>query len=75
MRALGHLRPRSTGGGLAGAGGLAGVGVVVFHSGKWMRLPGGFAYSCPVGEVQMTVPSDSCRSVHPLLPVQKVLSR
>jgi len=30
---------------------------------------------CPVGTVQITVPSANCRSAQPPMPVQKVLSR
>jgi hypothetical protein len=49
--------------------------VVVSHAGKKIRLPGRVLYVLPVGDFQVTVPSGSCRSAQPPIPVQNVLSR
>jgi hypothetical protein len=58
------VRPRfgellfAAGGGVALS--LVGSGVLVFQWGKYIRLPGGRVYRCPVGLIHTTVPSASC---------------
>jgi hypothetical protein len=73
-RRLGIMSPRSPGGRrTSGTDGRSPVGRQSLGNSR--RLPGQVAYFCPVGEVQMTVPSDRCSSRQPLVPAQNVLSK
>lgn len=67
------MTPRSPGGrSTVGAEGNSRVGR--HKLGNSRRLPGRVVYRCPVGAVQMTVPSGSCSSRQPFVPPQNVLS-
>jgi hypothetical protein len=71
-RRVGIMAPRSPGGRRYAAGTVGNSPVGRHRAGNSRRVPGRVTYLCPVGEVQVTVPSGSCSSRHA---VQKVLSR